>query len=78
MTLRTALRALLGLTLGLPLVQSLLFWLAGLLAAMGDGAAAAFLTRANIVLGVLWLASLVGLVVVLALRALDDQRATDE
>jgi hypothetical protein len=78
MTLRTVLKTLLGLTLGLPLVQSLLFWLNGLLAAMGDEAAAAFLTRANMVLGVLWLASLVGLVVALAVKALDDPAILDE
>jgi len=78
MTLRNALKLLLGLALGLPLLQSLLFWVAGLLAAMGDAAGATFLNRANIVLGVLWLATLTGLVVALAFRALDDQTHLDE
>jgi hypothetical protein len=78
MTLRTPLKWLLALALGLPLLQSLLFWIANLLAAMGDEAGAAFLSRANIVFGVLWLATLIGLVVLLACRALDDETHVDE
>lgn len=78
MTLRTALKTLLGLALGLPLVQSLLFWVAGLLTAMGDAGGATFLNRANTVLGVVWLASLTGLVVALAVRALDEPANLDE
>jgi hypothetical protein len=78
MTLRTALKMLLGFALGLPLLQSLLFWIAGLLAAMGDAAGAAFLHRTNTVLGVLWLASLTGLVIALAFRALDEHPPLDE
>jgi hypothetical protein len=78
MTLRTALKTLLGFALGLPLLQSLLFWIAGLLAAMGDAAGAACLHRTNTVLGVLWLASLTGLVIALAFRALDEQPPLDE
>jgi hypothetical protein len=69
MTVRSALKLLLGLALGLPLLQTLLFWVSGLLAAMGDEAAATFLGRVNVGIGVGWLASLVGLVVLLALHA---------
>jgi hypothetical protein len=72
MTIRSALKLLLGLALGLPLVQTLLFWVAGLLRAMGDEAAAAFLGRVNVGAAVVWLASLVGLVVLLALRAVNE------
>lgn len=78
MTLRTALKTLLGLALGLPLVQSLLFWVAGLLKAMGDDSGASFLHRANTVLGVVWLASLTALVVALAFQALEDKSHLDE
>jgi hypothetical protein len=72
MTLRSAIRWLLVLTLGLPILQSLLVWVAGLLSAMGDAAAASVLGRINIAAGVLWLACLVGLVVVLALQSLEE------
>jgi hypothetical protein len=78
MTLRTALKTLLGLALGLPLIQSLLFWVAGLLTAMGDDGGASFLNRANMVLGVIWLASLTALVVALALQVLEDKSHLDE
>ena len=72
MTLRTGLIILLGLAMGLPLVQSLLWWVAGLLKAMGDDAAATALGHISIGAGVLWLASLVGLVFLLALKVVND------
>jgi hypothetical protein len=72
MTLRSSLKLLLGLALGLPLLQTLLFWVAGLLRAMGDAAAATFLGRMNVGVGVFWLASLVGLVVLLAMKAVNE------
>jgi len=82
MTIRSALKLLLGLALGLPLLQTLLFWVAGLLGAMGDAAAAAFLGRMNVGVGVVWLAALVGLVVLLAMKAVsepvDSQDELDE
>jgi hypothetical protein len=78
MTLRSALKLLLGLAIGLPLVQTLLFWVAGLLRAMGDEAAATFLGRVNVVAAVLWLASLVALVVLLSLKAIDQPSAPQD
>jgi hypothetical protein len=79
MTLRTGLIILLGLALGLPLVQSLLWWVAGLLNAMGDAAAATALGRISIGTGVLWLASLVALIVLLAVKAVSEpDKAPDE
>jgi hypothetical protein len=72
MTLRTGLKVLLGLALGLPLVQSLLVWVAGLLRAMGDAAAADVIGRINTAAGVLWLVSLVALVVLLAVNAVNE------
>lgn len=70
MTLRCALRWLVVLALAIPLGQSLLWWVAGLLKAMGDAPAAAVLGHVNTALGVVWLLSLVGLVVTLALESL--------
>ena len=72
MTLRAGLIILLGLTLGLPLVQSLLWWVAGLLNAMGDAPAATAIGRISMGAGILWLASLVALVVLLAARAVNE------
>ena len=72
MALRTGLIILLGLTLGLPLAQSLLWWIAGLLKAMGDEAAATVIGRISIGASVLWLASLVALTVLLAVKAVNE------
>lgn len=78
MRLRTAIRWLAGLTLGLPLLQAVLLWTAGLLRAMADEAAANVLGRINVAAGVLWLVSLVGLVVCLGLKASFDPVIQDE
>lgn len=78
MTIRSALKLLLGLALGLPLLQTLLFWVAGLLGAMGDAAAATFLGRVNVGVGVLWLASIVGLVVLLAMKAVNEPAGSQD
>jgi hypothetical protein len=78
MTIRSALKLLLGLALGLPLLQTLLFWVAGLLGAMGDAAAANFLGRMNVGVGVLWLAALVGLVVLLAMKAVNEPAGSQD
>jgi hypothetical protein len=76
MTLRSATRWLVVLVLGLPLGQAVLVWVAGLLSAMGDAAGATVVGRISTGAGVLWLVSLVGLVVVLALASLE--RSEDE
>jgi hypothetical protein len=70
--LRTAVVWLLCLILGLPLGHLALVWVAGLLAAMGDADAAYALERINVGLSVLWLCSLVGLVIVLGMKAAAD------
>ena len=77
MTTRSALRLLLGLTLGLPLVQMLLYWVAALLTAMGDAAAARVIQRLMVGNGVLWLIVLVGIIVLLAVRAIDDEHVDE-
>jgi hypothetical protein len=69
MTLRRAIRWLLLVVLGLPLGQAVLLWTAGLLAAMGDDAAAGVVRHLNTAVGVAWLVALVGLVVALALQS---------
>ena len=70
MTLHSATRWLLLLVLGLPLAQAVLVWVGGLLSAMGDAAGAMVVGRISTGVGVLWLISLVGLVVVLGLASL--------
>ena len=72
MKIRTALKLLLGLTLGLPMLQSLLYWVSGLLASMGDAAAATAFQRLHIAVGVAWLVCLIGLVISLAMKAIGD------
>jgi hypothetical protein len=72
MTLRRAIRLLLFVVLGLPLVQAVLMWTAGLLAAMGDKAAASVVGHLNTGAGVAWLVALVGLIVALALQATNE------
>ena len=72
MKIRTALKLLLGLTLGLPMLQSLLYWVSGLLASMGDDAAATAFQRLHIAVGVAWLVCLIGLVISLAMKAIGD------
>lgn len=74
MNLRTALKCLLFAVLGLPLLSVVLTWVVGLLAAMGDAGGASAFKFINTAAQVLWLVSLVGLVVVLALEALERSR----
>jgi hypothetical protein len=71
MTLRSAVRWLLVLVLGLPVVQAALVWVGGLLAAMGDATGAAVVRRVGTAAGVAWLLALVGLVIALAMRSLE-------
>jgi len=69
---RTAVKLLLVLVLGLPLVQAVLGWVGGLLTAMGDGSAETILGHVNTAAGIVWLLSVVGLLVMLAIRSLDE------
>ena len=72
MTIRLALKWLLGLTLGLPMLQSLLYWVAGMLESMGDADSATAFERLHIAVGVAWLVAIVGLVITLAIKAIDE------
>jgi hypothetical protein len=72
MTPRRLVRLLLVAVIGAPVVQAVLFWTAGLLAAMGDDAAASVLGRINVGIGVAWLVALVGLVVAVAVTVANE------
>ena len=69
---RTAVKLLLALVLGLPLLQAVLVWVGGLLTAMGDPTTNSVLGHVNMAIGIVWLVSVVGLVVALALQSLDE------
>jgi len=72
MNSRSATKLLLVLVLGLPVLLAVLGWVVGLLAAMGDEAAAEVLMSMNTGFSVLWLVAVVGLVIALAVQNLDD------
>ena len=77
MTSRTAVKILLGFVLGLPILLATLSWVAGLLTAMEDTAAAEVLHDLNTGFSVLWLVAVVGLVVGLAVEALEEPQNHD-
>ncbi len=72
MSSRSAVRTLLGFVLGLPIVLVVLHWVSGLLSAMADATAAAVLGYIGTGIGVLWIVTVVGLIVALAVDVLDD------
>jgi len=74
MSSRTAVKLLLALVLGLPILQATFAWVGGLLGAMGDAVTANVLSYINTATGVTWLISVVALVVALAVRTLDDTK----
>jgi hypothetical protein len=78
MTLRNAVKTLLVLVLGLPLVAGVLLWVVGLLRAMGDEAGAMVVGYVGTACQVVWLVCLVGLLVSLALTALEEPLRKDE
>jgi hypothetical protein len=73
MTLRSAAKTLLTLTIGLPMVQAVLIWVRGLLASMGDDAGAEIIRHVGTACQVVWSISLIGLVVVLAIIVLNER-----
>ena len=73
MTLRSATKTLLVLTLALPVAQCVLFWVRGLLTSMGDQDGGAIIGHVGTICQVAWSISLVGLVIVLALVVLNDR-----
>jgi hypothetical protein len=78
MTLRSVTKTLLGLALGLPIVQAVLFWVGGLLANMGDEGGAEIIQYIVTACQVAWAVSVVGLVITLALVVVNERPAHDE
>lgn len=72
MNSRSAIKLMLGLVLGLPVVTIVLHWVSGLLKAMEDSSAATVLGYVSTAVGVLWILAVVGLVVAMAVETLDD------
>jgi hypothetical protein len=78
MTLRSATKGLLTLALGLPVVQAVLIWVAGLLSAMGDENGAAIIRHVGTGCQVVWSVALVSLVIVLAILAVNEPPQNEE
>jgi len=78
MTLRSAIKWLLVVALALPVVQAVLVWVGALLDSMGDAPGAAVIGHVGTACQVVWSISLVGLVIVLALVAMNEQTPEDE
>lgn len=74
---RSAVKILLATVLGLPVVLAVFHWVRGLLGAMGDETAADVLGYVGTAIGVLWLISVVGLVIAMAVEVLDDHPNSD-
>jgi len=74
MTLRSATKTLLVLALALPVAQCVLIWVRGLLTSMGDSDGGAIIGHVGTACGVVWLLSLVGLLITLALTVLNEPK----
>ena len=64
--MRTAIRTLLVIALGLPVVQAVLVWVGALLTSMGDDRGAAFVRGVGTLFLVAWTVALVGLLILVA------------
>jgi hypothetical protein len=78
MTLRSTARLLLVFALGLPVVQTVLFWIQGMLTSMGDEAGAAMIRNVSTGCQVVWSIALVGLVIVVAILVLNERPTGDD
>jgi hypothetical protein len=78
MTVRNTLKTLLVIALALPVVECVLLWTRGLLTSMGDPEGAAIVSHVGTGCLVLWSIAIVGLVIVLAIIAVRNERAEDE
>jgi hypothetical protein len=74
MTLRSATKTLLVLALALPVAQCVLIWVRGLLTSMGDSDGGTIIGHVGTACGVVWLLSLVGLLITLALSVLNEPK----
>lgn len=73
MTLRSATKTLLVLTLALPIAQSVLLWVRGLLVSMGDQEGGTIVGYVGTTFQVIWSLILVALVIVLSCYVLTDR-----
>jgi hypothetical protein len=73
MTLRTAIKTLVVLSLALPIVVVVLLWVAGLLRAMGDATGSAIVGYVGTACQIAWAVSLVSLLLVLAIFTLQAE-----
>jgi hypothetical protein len=73
MTLRSATKTLLVLVLALPMAQIVLVWFRGLLNSMGDAEGGAVIGHVGTACQVCWAMSLVGLIVLVAFKILNDR-----
>ena len=78
MTLRGAAKLLLVLALALPVVQAVLYWVAGLLRSMGDAAGAAIVGHVNTACQVVWSVGLVGLLLIVAILTINEPPPPEE
>jgi len=74
MNLRSATKVLLVLTLALPIIQSVLYWIAGMLVSMQDEAGAAIIRHVSTGCQVAWSVAVVGLIIMLAMLVLSERR----
>jgi hypothetical protein len=77
MTLRSAIKTLVVLALGLPVVHCVLIGVRGMVASMGDQAGAAIVGHVGTACLAAWSIALAGLVIVLAIYALNVGRPKD-
>jgi hypothetical protein len=78
MTLRSTVKLLLVLALGLPIAQTVLFWVHGMLTSMGDEAGAAVIRHVSTGCQVAWSVALVALVIVLAMVVVNERPQNEE
>ena len=77
MTLRSAIKTLVMLALGLPVVHCVLIWVRGMVASMGDQAGAAIIGHVGTACLVTWSVTLVGLAIVLGIAELNERPPKD-
>jgi hypothetical protein len=77
MNLQNWLKTLLTLAIALPIVHCVLIWVRGLVASMGDEAGATVVGHVGTACLAIWAASLVGLVIVLAVQSIIENEGED-
>lgn len=76
--MRSVTIGLFALALGLPILQVLLYWVSKLLGAMQDHSGAAVLDRISLAIAILWAASLVAMLLLLALKSFGPPDGTPD